>query len=144
MRVPQKTISPPARRSGGSSSPIMAAPVMDLPAPDAPTSPSTSPAATSKETSSTARSAPLRVAISTRRSRPASRLPGIAQLGIERVAQPVSKQTYRQRQHDQRCARKNRNPPVAGEQKFVADAHERPERRRRRRHAHAEEAQSRL
>ena len=66
---PERRISPPAMRPGGSMSPITAAPVTDLPAPDSPTTPSTSPRPTSKETPSIAFNTPRRVTNSTRRSR---------------------------------------------------------------------------
>ncbi len=69
MRIPERKISPPAIRPGGSIRPTIAVPVTDLPAPDSPTMPSTSPGRMSNDTSSMATSRARRVGNSTRRLR---------------------------------------------------------------------------
>src|SRR3546814_5323258 len=123
MRLPSSRISPAAMRPGGSSRPMMAAPVIDLPAPDSPTTPSTSPAEISSETSSTATRVPRRVGNSTRRLRTSSsfglvmRLP---ELGIERIAQPVTQQVDRQHQDGQGAAGEDGDPPFARQQELLA------------------------
>src|SRR5690606_5121045 len=135
--------SPPARRPGNSSKPMTALPIVDLPAPDSPTTPRISPRSSDSVTPSTATRLPRRLANSMRifsMSSNAMARPS-AQLGVERVAQPVAQQVHRQHQRDQGDARENRNPPHAREQVAVADADQRAQRRRGGRHAHAQEGQ---
>src|SRR6478735_8802155 len=149
IRVPDRWISPPEMRPGGSISPITDRPVTDLPAPDSPTTPSTSPLAMSKETPSMARSVPRREANSTwrlRTERMGSVMGGAysSELRVERVAQPVAEQIDRQDQRRKREAGKGHDPPFAREQIVVADADQRAERRHGLGHARAEEGQRRL
>src|SRR5476651_1865385 len=102
-------------RPGGSINPMMASPVTDFPAPDSPTTPSTSPLAMSNEMPSMARRTLWRVTNSTPRLR-TERTGGVmrseilgeeialAQLRIERIAQPVAEQVDREDQSGQRNA----------------------------------------
>src|SRR5215831_11603321 len=134
MRRPERWISPPAMRPGGSIRPITESPVTDLPAPDSPTTPSTSPLAMSKETPSIARSVPRREANSTWRLRTERTVSVMDELDspelwIERVAQPVAEQVDGEDQHSEREAREGDDPPFAGEQVVVADADQGAERR---------------
>src|SRR5665213_206272 len=152
IRSPERWISPPAMRPGGSIRPITARPVTDLPAPDSPTTPSTSPLAMSKEMPSIACSTLRRVANSTlrlRTERTASVMrrdyPGLpcfsSQFRIERVAQPVAEQVDRQDQGGESKAREGDDPPFAGEQIIVADPDQRAQRGHGVGHAGAEERQ---
>src|SRR3712207_6296983 len=142
MRLPSRRISPRAIRPGGSSRPMMAAPVMDLPAPDSPTTPSTSPGSMVKETPSSAVRVPRRVGNSTRRSR-TSRRGGamLPQLRIQGVAEPVAQQVDREDHRDEGGSREDGDPPLAAEEKIVADPDQRAERGLGRRHADAEEGE---
>src|SRR3954469_16187955 len=133
MRRPDKRISPPEMRPGGSIRPITDNPVTDLPAPDSPTTPNTSPLAMSKETPSMARSTPRREANSTWRlhtERTGSVMGGAysSKLWIERVAQPVAEQVDRQDQRRECDTGEGDDPPFACEQIAVADADQRAER----------------
>src|SRR5450631_1801843 len=139
IRMPDRYISPPAMRPGGSIRPITASPVTDFPAPDSPTTPSTSPLAMSKEIPSMARSVRWRVTNSTLRlrtertgsvmGRDILKMRGLSsQLRIERVAQPVAEQVDCENQRGQRDARECDDPPFAGEQIIVADTDQGAER----------------
>src|SRR5947209_8613447 len=103
MRRPDRWISPPPIRPGGSIRPMIAAPVSDFPAPDSPTTPSTSPSAMEKETPSTAVTVPRRAAKAMRRfstsrsccrsvTMPARRGAVDAQPGIDGVIEQVDHQ----------------------------------------------------
>src|ERR1700722_16527922 len=155
IRMPERWISPPAMRPGGSIRPITASPVTDFPAPDSPTTPSTSPLAMSKETPSMARRVWRRVTNSTLRLRTertgsvirsaAWVLPRLSsQFWIERVAQPVAEQVDGQDQRRQCKAWEGHDPPLAGKQIIVADPDQCAERRHGVGHAGAEERQRRL
>src|SRR6202166_1199580 len=155
IRMPDRWISPPAIRPGGSIRPITASPVTDFPAPDSPTTPSTSPLAMSKETPSMARSAWWRVTNSTLRLRTertgavirsaAWGLPRLSsELWVERVAQPVAEQVDGQDQRRQRKAGEGDDPPLAGKQIIVADPDQGAERGHRVGHAGTEKRQRRL
>src|SRR3954462_5162208 len=151
IRMPERKISPPLMRPGGSISPITASPVTDLPAPDSPTTPSTSPRAMSKETPSIARSTLCRVTNSTLRLRTErtgwvmrSDKLASSKFWIERVAQPVAKQIDGQDQSRQRDAGEGDDPPFAYEQIIVADPDQGAERRHRIGHAGAQKRQRRL
>src|SRR5262249_7186498 len=128
MRWSLRRISPPPIRPGGSIRPMIAVPVSDLPAPDSPTTPSTSPGMMSKETPSTATKVPRRVGNSTRKLRTLRRA-WSSQLRIERLAHPIAEQIDGEHQSGKRYAGKDRDPPFAGEQEFVADADQGAERR---------------
>src|ERR1700712_3518228 len=147
--MPERKISPPLMRPGGSIRPITASPVTDFPAPDSPTTPSTSPLAISKEIPSMARRLLRRVTNSTLRLRTertgsVMRSCASSELRIERVAQPVAEQVDEEDQARQRHARKGDDPPFAGEQVVVADPDQGAERRHGVGHAGAEERQGRL
>src|SRR5437899_11816256 len=95
--------------------------VMLFPDPDSPTRPSVSPSATAKETPSTALIVPQRVTRCVRRSRTSmtgavttwtdAARSELAELGVERVAQPVAEQV--ESEHDQEDGEpgKARDPP---------------------------------
>src|SRR6218665_1616326 len=111
---------------------MIAAPVIDLPAPDSPTTPRTSPLAMEKLTSLRATSVPRRVSNSTRRFSTerivSDMLSSLSQPGIERVAQPIAQEIDGQDQRREREAGEGDDPPLAGEQEFLANADERAER----------------
>src|SRR5437899_7725544 len=116
MRRPDRRISPPEMRPGGSIRPITDNPVTDLPAPDSPTTPNTSPLAISNETPSMARSVPRREANSTwrlRTERTGSVMDATysSKFRVERVAQPVAEQVDRQDQHGEREPGEGDDPP---------------------------------
>src|SRR5882724_4126305 len=152
--MPDRWISPPAMRPGGSIRPMTARPVTDFPAPDSPTTPSTSPLAMSKEIPSMARSRLRRVTNSTRRLRTEStdsvmRLVRELQrfsseFWIERVAQPVAEQVDRKDQARQRKAREGDDPPLPGKQIIVTDPDQGAERGHGVGHAGSEKRQRRL
>src|ERR1700722_18913281 len=153
--MPDRWISPPHRRPGGSIRPITARPVTDFPAPDSPTTPSTSPLAMSKEMPSIARSALWRVTNSTPRLRTESTgsvmwsdIPEwrrfSSEFRIERIAQPVAEQIDREDQRREGNTRKGDDPPFAGKQIIVADPDQRAERRHGIGHAGAQKRQGRL
>ncbi|MNQ63942.1 hypothetical protein D3C85_783420 [compost metagenome] len=96
MRSPFSSTDPPAKRPGASSKPITALPMVDLPAPDSPTTPRISPFSRASDTPSTATSVPRRLGNSMRMSSMFNRaMTSSAQLGVERVAQPVAQQVDR-------------------------------------------------
>src|SRR5581483_2922614 len=119
---------PPATRAPGGIRPVSAAPMSDLPAPDSPTMPRISPRPMWKLASSIARRGPWRVVNSTRR-RSTSRMGRSAEARVEDIAQPIAEQVDGHDQQQQRRAGEDRHPPEAGEEKVVAGAHERAERR---------------
>src|SRR5262252_6272158 len=63
---------------------------------------------------------------------------------IERVAQPVSEQVYREHEHHQRDAGKDRNPPLSRKKEFCSYPDQSAERGSRRWHTNSEKGKSRL
>src|SRR6266704_1514589 len=108
--VPLKTAAPDSTRPLRASKPRIASDVTLFPHPDSPTIPSVSPGAMSNEMPLTACTVPRRVQKRTCRFSTESSAPLAtgAQLGIERLAQPVPDQIETQNREDDRDARDDR------------------------------------
>src|SRR5439155_13125702 len=131
--VPSNRAAPDSTRPLRASKPRIASDVTLFPHPDSPTIPSVSPGAMSKEIPLTACTVPRRVQNRTCRFSTERRavLATSAQLGIQRLAQPVPDQVEAQHGEDDRDAGDDRQEARDAKVVIHAGQHRSPLRRRR-------------